>query len=222
MKEIEKKIIEFIRINRVSTTEIADALGKRGAIYGVKAVNFGKHCVGKIRGIVVADGSNFGVHEELRSLCQDEVFLVSTNNFLHDEAVLGDLVTRSAIIYKNAAAVVVVGKVRDYARLRREDYPIWSTGSNPIGAVNEERSPSQRHSQDGGIAVCDDGGVVIIDVDSISNETLTNLQKIERQEDIWYFCLNTLKWETFDIVCKRKYREASELLPIQLRDLPID
>ena len=41
MTEIESKILAYIRRNRVSTTEVADCLGKSGAIEGVSAVNPG-------------------------------------------------------------------------------------------------------------------------------------------------------------------------------------
>ena len=30
---------------------------------------------------------------------------------------------------------------------------------------------------------------------------------IEQQEDIWFDCLDRLKWDTFDIVCLKKYLE---------------
>jgi hypothetical protein len=63
----------------------------------------------------------------------------------------------------------------------------------------------------GSIAICDDGGVTVIDRDLVNSETLMALQKIEIQEDIWAFCLNTLKWDTKRIVCDREYLNELQL-----------
>jgi 4-hydroxy-4-methyl-2-oxoglutarate aldolase len=41
---------------------------------------------------------------------------------------------------------------------------------------------------------------------------LTRLRQIEMQEDIWFFCLDTLKWDTKKIVCDRAYLTEQELL----------
>jgi hypothetical protein len=64
---------------------------------------------------------------------------------------------------------------------------------------------------EGGIAICDDGGVTVIERNLVNEETLTALHKIEIQEDIWAFCLNTLKWDTKKIVCDRAYLNEPQL-----------
>ena len=46
---IREKIIEYIRVNKVSTTEVADCLGKTGALTDVMQVNRGHIKVGKIK-----------------------------------------------------------------------------------------------------------------------------------------------------------------------------
>ena len=53
MKDIQKEIIAYIKRNRVSTTEVADCLGKTGAVANVHAVNRGHFCVGAVRYILV-------------------------------------------------------------------------------------------------------------------------------------------------------------------------
>ena len=45
---IQQQIIEKIRRNRISTTEVADCLGKTGALPGVAALNRGHFRVGEI------------------------------------------------------------------------------------------------------------------------------------------------------------------------------
>ena len=56
--------------------------------------------------------------------------------------------------------------------------------------------------------VCDDSGVVMIPKDKIDEHLLTRLDFIEFQEDIWYYCVDTLKMSTFETVCLKKYLEG--------------
>ena len=53
--------------------------------------------------------------------------------------------------------------------------------------------------------VCDDSGVVLIPKNRIDNILADKLQFIEYQEDIWFYCLDTLKMSTYDIVCNKAY-----------------
>ena len=40
---------------------------------------------------------------------------------------------------------------------------------------------------------------------------IDNLIKVlEKQEDIWFDCLDCKKWDTFDIVCLKKYLDEGE------------
>lgn len=214
--DISEKIIDYIKRNRISTTEVADALGKKGALEGVCPVNQGKHRVGKVCAAVAVEGSNYFVHEKISELSKDEVFLITTAGF-SGESVIGDLISRSALLYSGASAIVVDGNVRDYARLIREDYAIWCKGRNPVGATNSLKGQNQESPHEGGIAVCDDGGVVVIPKEQVNSEFLEKLILIEKQEDIWYFCLNTLKWSTFDIVCLQRYKKDFGELPSTLQ-----
>jgi hypothetical protein len=65
---------------------------------------------------------------------------------------------------------------------------------------------------EGGIAVCDDGGVTVIPQDLLTENMLNRLHRIEMQEDIWFFCLDTLKWDTKKIVCDKAYLTEQGLL----------
>jgi len=216
---IEDEIIRFVRRNRVSTTEVADALGKRGVIPGVKPVVDDMHRVGRVRCVFAAYESNYAVHEQIREIQEGEVVVV----FVHeckDRAILGDLVARFVMFYRGAEALVVNGAVRDLARLKREKYPIWTEDVTPIGCFNTPAEPfpeDQRKDIEkrfsGGVAVCDDGGVVIIPPDQVNSEMLEKLNRIELQEDVWAYCLNTLKWDTKRIVCDKEYLQHTDMLP---------
>ena len=133
-------------------------------------------------------------------------------------AIIGDLITKYTLLYRGAEAVVVQGMVRDAAKLRREGFSVWSDGVSPLGCHNRptESYPKElefemRKKYEGGIAVCDDGGVTVIPPNRINADTLERLQQIEMQEDIWFFCLDTLKWDTKKIVCDKDYLKESDL-----------
>lgn len=214
--DLNDEIVELIQRNRISTTEIADALGKKGSIPGVVPLNSLKYAVGKVRLIEPLNDSNYILHRELELVQPGEVIHIRPINF-SNVAVFGDLVAKYALLYKQAAAIVVEGNVRDTARLVKEQYPIWYKGSNPVGAINSKShdDSSGEHSSNSknGIAICDEGGVVIIPSTSVDLKLSGKLQYIEALEDLWHYCLNTLKWSTYDIVVKKRYLEDRDEIP---------
>jgi regulator of RNase E activity RraA len=218
---LESEIVELIRKNRISTTEIADALGKTGGVPGVLPLNSLKYAVGKVRLIEPMNDSNYILHKELEAVELGEVVHIRPIGF-SNVAVFGDLVAKYTLLYKQAAAIVVEGNVRDTARLVREQYPIWCMSSNPVGAVNfkthsdEDPVTNADIKVDGGIAICDEGGVVIIPSSSINSDLSQKLHHIEALEDLWQYCLNTLKWSTYDIIVKKRYLEDSRDIPASL------
>ncbi len=215
---IANQIIDYIRKNRVSTTEVADALGKQGSLPAILPVNAGQFRVGKVKTIFTANESNYTLHEQIRSVEEGDVAVIFAHA-CNERALFGSLVSKFLVLYLQAQAVVADGNIRDIAVIKRENYPVWSRGTNPIGCFNQKVAPfpkelerELRHRYEGGIAVCDDGGVVVISPDKISADTLERLKKIEVQEDIWFFCLDTLKWDTKKIVCDKSYLQDSSLL----------
>lgn len=226
---IKNEIIEYVKLNRMSTTEVADALGKKGVMHGVNAMLNDIHRVGTVRTVFCANNSNYYVHEQIRDVEKDEIVIIYTHN-CENRAIIGDIISKFILLYKGANAIVVDGLVRDAARLRRERYAVWSTGITPLGCFNEatEAFPAQeekaiREAVHGGIAVCDDGGVVVIPRDNVNEEMLERLREIERQEDIWNYCLNTLKWDTKRIICDKDYFNTTEDIPeVLLNNQPED
>ena len=91
-----------------------------------------------------------------------------------------------------------------------------------MGAVNfqthseDELSSVLGDEADGGIAICDEGGVVVIPKDAIDLVLSKKLHHIEALEDLWHYCLNTLKWSTYDIVVRKRYLEEGQDIPISL------
>jgi len=214
MKQLVTEAINLIEANKISSTEIGDVLGKKGQIEGVHALNKGMFKVGEVAFIYAINNSNYEVHRQLADNdIKGKILFVYNVNC--DKAIFGDLVTKYIMLYKQAKAIVVTGKLRDAHTLIKEQLEDVS----PIGCVNRQNGEDlsvEEYEQlktqyEGSIMVCDDSGVVMIPKEKISEQLLAKLNFIEFQEDIWFYCLDTLKMSTFDIVCKKKYLEGDLL-----------
>ena len=213
---IKQQALELIEANKISTTEVADVLGKTGQIEGVHPLNPQMFKAGEVKVIYAINNSNYEVHKQLAESddIKDKILFIYNVNC--DRAVFGDLVSKYIMLYKRAKAIVINGKLRDAHTLIKEKYPIWLEGVSPIGCVNRPNGPEIdsavlqeiKDKYDGSIMVCDDSGVVMIPKDKIDEKLLTKLEFIEFQEDIWFYCVDTLKMSTFDTVCKKKYLEG--------------
>ncbi|WP_219637571.1 RraA family protein [Cohnella sp. CFH 77786] len=207
-----EKMIDYIKRNRVSSTELADCLGKRGGVQGVSAVNRGHFRVGKVFWTCAFGGTNWNVHEQIQDVEEGDVVFVEAID-CDDKAVFGELVCKYLFLYRQAAAVVVTGKVRDVPRIMKENWPVWCTGFNPIGCSNDKPTQpldasfvrERRETYANTIAVCDDTGVVIVPKDQMNENLLSKLEWIEEQEDIWFECIDRKKMSTFETVCLKKY-----------------
>ena len=200
--------------NKISSTEVGDVLGKTGQVEGVKALNRGAYKVGEVFCVYAINNSNYEVHRQLAEAdLEDKILYVHNVNC--DRAIFGDFVSKYVLLYKRAKAIVVNGKLRDAHTLIKENYPIWLEDVSPIGCINsqngEDLSPEDasalQEKYTGSIMVCDDSGVVMIPKDMINEDMIKKLHFIEYQEDIWFYCMDTLKMSTYDIVCKKKYLE---------------
>ena len=210
--EIKKQIIEKIRRNRISTTEVADCLGKTGVLENSFAVNRGHFAVGNVRWIYAYNESNWSVHEQAREVQEGDVVLIEAFN-CGERATIGELVSKFMLLYRQAVAVVSNANLRDGNDLIKQNYPIWCKGFNPVGCFNKKNEEpldprikeEHENKYNGSIAVCDDTGVVIIPKEFHNEEFLEKLDSIENQEDILFECLDHRKWDTYDIVCLKKY-----------------
>lgn len=216
IKEIKQKALDMIEANKISTTEIGDVLGKTGQIEGVHALNAGMFKAGEVKVIYAINNSNYEVHKQLAESDDIQGKILFVYNVNCDRSIFGDLVSKYIMLYKRAKAIVINGKMRDAHTLIKEKYPIWLQDVSPIGCVNKVNGPDidpkllreLKDTYDGAIMVCDDSGVVMIPKDKIDEKLLTKLEFIEFQEDIWFYCVDTLKMSTYDTVCKKKYLDG--------------
>lgn len=210
---MKSKIIDFIRRNRVCTTEVADCLGKAGVLEGVMPINRGHYKVGNVKWVVADNESNWNVHKMVIDAQERDVVFIDAINCKH-RAIIGELVSKYILLYKQAEAIICNAKLRDASALIRENYPIWCTGFTPVGCFNKEPIEDITNTEwykthqdlyDGTIAVCDDCGVVVIPKEFHTEDFYNKLVAIEEQEDIWFDRLDHYKENTFEIVCQKKY-----------------
>ncbi|KWT91558.1 RraA family protein [Candidatus Magnetominusculus xianensis] len=205
-------IIDKIKRNRISSTEVADCLNKTGVIDEVFPLNPRHFRVGRVFWAYAYNESNWEVHEQIRNVTEGDIVLVEAFNCA-GRAIFGDLVSKYLILYKQVSGIVVKGKLRDIPRLIKENWPIWYEGATPIGCFNNKNElpfnpeiiEDRERLYKGAIAVCDDSGVVIIPNEVQNDDFLKKLDWIEEQEDMWYECIDRRKWDTFDTVCLKKY-----------------
>lgn len=209
---VKDKIIDYIKKNRVSTTEIADCLGKSGAIDNVFPLNSGHFRVGEIEYFFAVGESNWNIHEKLQNGYKNKVIFIDAID-VNNRALIGDIVSKYALLYQGNVAIVTNGKMRDAHTLIKENYPVWCVGVTPVGCFNKKvdlepfKDVINEHQQfyQGAIGVCDDTGCVVIPKNQINEEFLDKIVKIEEQEDIWYDCINRRKWSTYKTICLKEY-----------------
>jgi regulator of RNase E activity RraA len=210
---MQDRIIDFIKRNRVSSTQIADCLDKTGGLLGANAINRGHFRVGRIMWVYALNGTNYDVHEQIQNVQDNDVVYIDVYNHL-DKAVFGDLVSKYLVLYKQASAIVTNGLLRDAPMLLKENWPIWCNGFTPVGYVNHQLNIEKKLHEwiehrramfDGAIAVCDDTGVTVIPQKNQTQYFLDKIVSIEEQEDAWFDSVDRLKLSTFETVCLRKY-----------------
>ena len=213
---VKQRIIEYIKRNRVSSTEVADCLGKSGAVEGVVAVNRGHFAVGPVRYVYAHSESNWSIHEQVRDVQPGEVVVMDGID-VKGRALIGELVSKFVLLYREASAIVSLEKLRDANDLIKNNFAVWCAGFTPVGCFNVEKPETdevrrivvERKSRyDGALAVCDDTGVVLIPQAELTEEFYKRLVEIEKQEDVWFNCIDFRKWDTFDTVCLKKYRNV--------------
>jgi len=216
---MRNKIIDFIKRNRVSSTQVADCLDKTGALTPCNAINEGHFAVGKVKYIYAANSTNYDVHKQIESVEDGDVVFVDVFDS-NEQAVFGDLVSKFLILYRQSCAIVTNGKLRDAPKLLKENWPIWCNGFTPEGFINDgipltakqlAYIENQKKRFEGAVAVCDDTGVTVIPKERHNQDFIDALIHIEEQEDIWFDCIDRKKFTTFETVCLKRYLDDEQL-----------
>lgn len=212
MTSLTDEILDYIVKNKVSTTEVADVLNKTGIIdTRLKPILPRLRAAGKVFYAPSFNESNWYTHYFLENAPSDHIIFVEGVNCA-DRAIFGSLVAKYALLYKQARGMVCCGNLRDMHTLVKEQYPIWCYGATPIGCwktdtgIDEEYYQKRKAEFEGSIMVADDSGVIVVKKEQLTEEFLEGLKFIEEQEDIWFDCIDRLKYSTFETVCLKKYK----------------
>jgi len=212
---MKKTIIDFIKRNRVSTTELADCMGKKGALKHVAPITKGQFVVGSLFYVYAYGGTNWDVHRQLEKVEDNDIVYIEALN-KKDKAIFGDLVAKYLILYRQVNAIVTNGLLRDAPRLIKEKWPIWCRGFSPLGYSNEQTQLTKEAEEliqkrqkkySGAIIVCDDTGVIVIPKKYHTKKFLKKIKEIEEQEDAWFDAIDTQKLSTFQTVCLQKHKK---------------
>lgn len=151
---------------KVSTSNISDAMHKKGAMKHIKPITFGYHMVGQALTIQTINGDWAKPVEAIDKAEKGFVLVIDAQS--GTTAVWGELATWSAKL-KGIAGIVIDGSVRDIDDIRTMDFPIFSRYTSPnagdpkgLGEIGAEIICGEQTVQSGDWIVGDDSGVVVI------------------------------------------------------------
>ena len=165
--------------NLVSTSNISDAMHRKGAMKDIVPVRKGYHMIGPALTVETIDGDWAKPVEAIDKAQKGTVLVINASG--GKTAIWGELATWSAQI-KKLAGVVIDGAVRDIDDLKTMDLPIFTRYMVPnagepkgFGDIGTEIICGNQYVQTGDWIVGDDSGVVVIPKDqaqTIANRAL--------------------------------------------------
>lgn len=210
---MKEQIIKYIESNKISTAQVADALNGKGAVEKIKPIGkYGKHVVGEIYYVVAYGTTEYHLNQQLTHVPKNSMVLVK-HWFTNGAAAMGALAFDYTMNYKKAKGIVVDGNVRDVQKIVSENYPVWAKDVSLVGLKNDYKPitrnvemeiTAHKNMFDGGIAVADDNGAILVSVKDCDDKLLSELERIKKQEKVWNDCLKK-GMNTFEIVCEHKY-----------------
>jgi 4-hydroxy-4-methyl-2-oxoglutarate aldolase len=222
MNKTISQIIQYINNNRISSTQTADALGKKGVIdHDFIPMNPTLFVSGQIEYIYASNKSNWTIHQGAESLSKDKIIYVD-NIDCGDLALFGELVAKYIILYKSCKGIIVNGRLRDISEIKKYNFPVWYKGNNPLGCFNSDIEltddqynivKNRKEYFEKCIVVADQTGVTFIEDTSDLEDLYTRLENIENLEDLWSYCINVLKWSTYETICKKRYLKDRAQIP---------
>ena len=183
----EEEMIAIFR--EVSTSNISDAMHRKGAMRGILPVNLGVKIVGRAVTVQTFAGDWAKPVEAIDLAGPGDVLVVyNGSNFI---APWGGLATLSCKM-KGIEGVVIDGAVRDVDEIRAMKYPIFSSGITPnagdpkgMGEINSEINCAGQIVKPGDYIVGDECGVVVIPKER-AYEIARRAKEVEKTEDRLY------------------------------------
>ena len=114
---ISKKVIEFIKDNKIATAELSDAMGKMGLFEDSYSLFENLHKVGFVYYIAAYGDSNWSIHYALVDIPDDSIVLIE--NIDCEKALFGEIVAKHIFYNKNAKAIATNGFIRDFRDIKK-------------------------------------------------------------------------------------------------------
>ncbi|OYV11126.1 MAG: 3-hexulose-6-phosphate synthase / 6-phospho-3-hexuloisomerase [Methanosaeta sp. ASO1] len=183
----EEEMIAIFR--EVSTSNISDAMHRKGAMRGILPVNLGVKIVGRAVTVQTFAGDWAKPVEAIDLAGPGDVLVVyNGSNFI---APWGGLATLSCKM-KGIEGVVIDGAVRDVDEIRAMKYPVFSSGITPnagdpkgMGEINSEINCAGQMVKPGDYIVGDECGVVVIPKER-AYEIARRAKEVEKTESRLY------------------------------------
>jgi len=184
---LEEEIVSLLR--SVSSSNISDAMHRKGAMRGIHPLIPGKKIVGKAITVQTFAGDWAKPVEAIDLAGPGDVLVIynGSNNI----APWGGLATLSCKI-KGIEGAVIDGAVRDVDEIRAMNYPIFSSGITPnagdpkgMGEINSEITCAGQAVKPGDYIVGDESGVVVIPKER-AYEIARRAKEVEKTESRLY------------------------------------
>jgi 3-hexulose-6-phosphate synthase/6-phospho-3-hexuloisomerase len=176
----EEEIIQIFK--KVSTSNISDAMYRKGAMTGISTKTPGKKFAGRAT-TVRTFGGDWAKPVEAIDLCGPGDVIVIFNGD-RNIAMWGGLATLTAS-YRKLEGVVVDGAVRDYDEIQKLDFPVFaanvvSNAGDPkgFGEINAEIVCGNQLVSPGDYIIGDDSGVVVVPKENA-------YEIARRSEEVW-------------------------------------
>jgi 3-hexulose-6-phosphate synthase/6-phospho-3-hexuloisomerase len=181
---LEEEIVSLLR--SVSSSNISDAMHRKGAMRGIHPLIPGKKIVGKAITVQTFAGDWAKPVEAIDLAGPGDVLVIYNGS--KNIAPWGGLATLSCKI-KGVEGVVVDGAVRDLQEIRPMDYPLFSSDVVPnagdpkgMGEINSEIVCGGQTVRPGDYIVGDDSGVVVIPKERVY-EIARRAKEVEQTEN---------------------------------------
>jgi 3-hexulose-6-phosphate synthase/6-phospho-3-hexuloisomerase len=183
----EEEMIAIFR--EVSSSNISDAMHRKGAMKGILPINLGSKIVGRAVTVQTFAGDWAKPVEAIDLAGPGDVLVIyNGSNFI---APWGGLATLSCKI-KGIEGAVIDGAVRDVNEIREMNYPIFSSGITPnagdpkgMGEINSEITCGGQAVKPGDYIVGDESGVVVIPKER-AYEIARRAKEVEKTESRLY------------------------------------
>jgi 4-hydroxy-4-methyl-2-oxoglutarate aldolase len=218
---LKASLTDLLVRDRISTTMACDVMNKSGWINDITPINRGHHLAGEVKYIFAHAGTNYHLHKQISDTEEDKIIFVDAID-CDQRAVFGDIVANYLLQHRQARAIVTNGYMRDVPELVRDNLPIWCKGGTPIGChkvqtpVSDEVAKfveERRQLFESSILICDDSGVALVSPEWINEDFKNKIDFIEAQEEVWHYCVHTLKWSTYETVCLQRYFDVPGVVP---------